>query len=88
MGWGSSSTYLLDRVESKAIRLINAPHLTSQLPTEVLARCCFSLSLKGIIVVGARKSLAIVFLVPKTGDAVLDLPLPHMNLCEGMQSMH
>merc|ERR1712120_54002 len=27
---GSSSTYLLDRVESKAFRLINAPHLTSQ----------------------------------------------------------
>ena len=42
---GSSSTYLLDRVESKAFRLINAPHLTSQLPSLKLRRGVASLSL-------------------------------------------
>ena len=41
---GSSSTYLLDRVESKAFRLINAP-LTSQLPPLKLRRDVASLSL-------------------------------------------
>ena len=44
-GGGSSSTYLLDRVESKAFRLINAPHLTSQLPSLKLRRDVASLSL-------------------------------------------
>merc|ERR1712002_1214306 len=42
---GSSSTYILDRVESKAFRLINAPHLTSQLPSLELRRDVASLSL-------------------------------------------
>merc|ERR1712212_1258368 len=42
---GSSSTYLLDRVESKAFRLINAPLLTSQLPSLKLRRDVASLSL-------------------------------------------
>ena len=42
---GSSSTYLLDRVESKAFRLINAPHLTSQLPSLKLRRNVASLSI-------------------------------------------
>ena len=42
---GSSSTYLLDRVESEAFRLINAPHLTSQLPPLKLRRDFTSLSL-------------------------------------------
>ena len=42
---GSTSTYILDRVESKAFRLINAPHLTSQLPSLELRRDVASLSL-------------------------------------------
>ena len=42
---GSTSTYLLDRVESKAFRLINAPHLTSQLPSLELRRDVASLSI-------------------------------------------
>merc|ERR1711984_31769 len=79
---GSSSTYLLDRVESKAFRLINAPHLTSQLPSLKLRRGVASLSLSftGTILVGAWRSLTIVFLVPKAGDAILGLQLPHMNI--------
>merc|ERR1712212_233273 len=39
-----------------------------------------SLSFTGTILVGARRSLTTVFLVPKTGDAVLGLLLPHMNI--------
>merc|ERR1712212_486256 len=39
-----------------------------------------SLSFTGTILVGARRSLTTVFLVPKTGDAVLGLPLLHMNI--------
>merc|ERR1712212_1347309 len=38
-----------------------------------------SLSFTGTILVGARRSLTTVLLVPKTGDAILGLPLPHMN---------
>ena len=34
----------------------------------------------GTILVGARRSLTIVFLVPNTGDAILGLPLPHMSI--------
>ena len=42
---GSSSTYILDRVESKAFRLINSPNHTSQLPSLQLRRNVASLSL-------------------------------------------
>ena len=82
MRGGSSSTFLLDRVESKDIRLINAPHLISQLPSLKLRHGVASLSLyfTGTILVGVRWSLTIVFLVPKTGDILLGLPLPHMNI--------
>ena len=44
--WGGSSyTYLLDRVESKAYRLINDPLLTARLDTLALRRSVASLSL-------------------------------------------
>ena len=42
---GSSSTYLLDRVESKAFRLIHSPTITSTLPSLSLRRNVASLSL-------------------------------------------
>ena len=42
---GSTSTYILDRVESKAIRLINEPTLTSSLDSLSLRRKVASLSL-------------------------------------------
>ena len=54
---GSSSTYLIDRVESKSFagqRTLS--HLTVAL-IEVMPRCCLSLSLTGTILVGARMSL-------------------------------
>ena len=68
---GSSSTYVLDWVELKAFRFINASHLTSQLP--------LSLSLRSIILVVARRSLVIMCLVQKTGGAALGSLLLHMN---------
>ena len=49
-------------------------------PFEVALRCCFSLSFTGTILVGARRSLTIVFLVQNTGDAVQGVPLPNMNI--------
>ena len=74
---GSSSTYLLDRVESKAFRLLDAPLLTSQLPSLKLRRDVASLSLFYRYIV--RMSLTIVSLVLKAWVAILDLLLPRMN---------
>merc|ERR1712030_25780 len=42
---GSSSTHLLDRVESKAYRLINSPTVTANIPSLSLRRNVVSLSL-------------------------------------------
>ena len=44
-GRGSFSTYFIDRMKSKAFRLINAPNLTYQLPSLKLRRNVASLSI-------------------------------------------
>ena len=51
----------------------------------LLLFCCFisiilSYSFTGTSLVGARSSLTARFLVPKTRDTILGLPLPHMNI--------
>ena len=79
---GSSSIYPLDRVESTAFRLTNAPLLTYQLPSLKLRRDASSLflSLFYMYYFGrCSQSWTIVFLVPKTGAAILGLLPPHMN---------
>ena len=71
----------LDRVDSKAFRLINAPDLTTQLLSLKLCSDVTSLStyINNISVV-ARRSLFIVYLVLKTGDEVLNQLLLLVNL--------
>ena len=81
MCWGIffNLSLRLGGVKSSPPHQCTSSHLTVAL-FEVTPRCCFSLSFTGTNLVGARRSLTIVFLVPNTGDAIPGLPLPHLNI--------
>ena len=55
---------------------MNAPHLNSQLPSLKSRRDVASLTIfyKYYFALGTRRSILILYLVIKTGDATLDLP--------------
>ena len=77
-GGGSISTYILDCVESKAFRLINAPNLPSQLPSLKWRRDIASLSIFYKYHFG-RCSEELSYCVPGSKNAMLDSILLRMN---------